>query len=259
MGRLEQVTTYLDDASRLWLGWTLPPAHRAWEEADWRPDEPGTYCPRCGEGVGAGEATVTGCAVCREWSWPFDATVRLGRYEDVLRDWVLGIKFHAWVDMGYLLGRELAIAVRRAGVVDRQRVVVVPMPMPWLRRMHRGIDHASVIAAGVARELEAPVARILTKRIGPAQVSLSRSERRRNAARAMGVRRRWGGWPVEGLDLLIVDDVRTTGASLRAAGRLLRPLKPDRVVGAVLSVADATTRRGGRADAEIIDPDVDEL
>ena len=48
---------------------------------------------------------------------------------------------------------------------------------------------------------------------------------------------------VEGADLILVDDVATTGASLRAATRLLKTLKPRSVTAAVLAVADDYARR----------------
>jgi predicted phosphoribosyltransferase len=59
----------------------------------------------------------------------------------------------------------------------------------------------------------------------------------------MYVRRRLGGWNLLDVDLVLVDDIRTTGASLKAAVRLLRSLKPRSVVCAVLAVSDAQARR----------------
>ena len=44
--------------------------------------------------------------------------------------------------MGEALGRLLGTAVAERDVVDMDRIVIVPMPMPWQRRFYRGIDHA---------------------------------------------------------------------------------------------------------------------
>ena len=125
-----------------------------------------------------------------------------------------------------------------APVVDPSRTVVVPMPMPWQRRLSRGIDHARVLATAVARRLDAPVHPVLVKPNGPPQMSLSRSGRARRGAAGMKVRRgdRRRSW--QGLHVVVVDDVRTTGATMRGAIRLLRRGGPLRVIAAVLAVAD---------------------
>jgi predicted amidophosphoribosyltransferase len=246
---LRGLTAYLDAVAERWIGCSAPPAGRVLDESDFVPDERGEYCHRCGDSVGPGEATETGCGSCRDRpAVTPDGVVRLGPYSGELRDWIIEIKYiRRWAEMAELLGRSLGRAVRRAGVVEIERVLVVPMPMPWQRRMYRGIDHAGAIAAGVARELRSPRCGLLVRANGPPQVSLSRSERARAGSRGLRLRRRLGGWPLDGLHVLLVDDVRTTGASLKAAARLLRPLKPERVVGAVLAVSDDRARRDREA------------
>jgi predicted amidophosphoribosyltransferase len=63
----------------------------------------------------------------------------------------------------------------------------------------------------------------------------------------MFIRRRFGGWSLRDVDLVLVDDIRTTGASLKAAVRLLRSLEPRTVVCAVVAVSDAKARRARAA------------
>ena len=123
------------------------------------------------------------------------------------------------------------------------RAAIVPMPMPWQRRLYRGIDHAQVIAAGVAAPLRCPVIRPLARANGPPQVSKPPFDRKRTGGRGLRLRRRIGGWDLAGLEILLVDDVRTTGASIRAAVRILRRLRPKQIVVAVLAVSDAAARR----------------
>ena len=214
------------------------------EEAGWRGDGPEAYCHRCGSSVGPGEATTTGCGSCRNGGGIADGIVRLGAYGGVLREWIIAVKYvHRWTEMAELLGRELGRAVAREGVVEAGRAVVVPMPMPWQRRMYRGIDHARVIAWGVAGSMRAPLVGVLGQSNGPPQVSLPRGERERSGGRHLRVRRPLGRWKLAGLDVVLVDDVRTSGASLRHAVWLLRRLKPARIVAAVVAVADDYARR----------------
>ena len=86
------------------------------------------------------------------------------------------------------------------------------------------------------------MARVLGRANHPPQVGLTSTERKRAGARGMRRRWRWGGWPLEGLHLVLVDDVRTTGATLKAATRMLRRLKPERIVCAVVAVSDSKAR-----------------
>lgn len=237
----------LDRFIEHWIGWSFPPPHQAEQQAGWRVDDFSDYCMRCGDSVGMGEANASGCATCRDGGELArgigDGVVRLGPHVDVLREWVLAVKFSRWSEMGEHLGRLLGQAVRRSELVDIDSAIVVPMPMPWQRRFYRGIDHARVIAEAAAREIKAPVVSMLRKSHRPPQVSLAPSERKRSGSKGMMLRRRLARSSIAGLDVVLVDDVRTTGASLRAAVRLLRLLKPRRIVCAVVAVSDARARK----------------
>lgn len=239
----------LDAISEDLIGWTFPPPRKAIAESGWTPDDPrsATYCLRCGDSVGPGEATESGCGTCRDGAelsgGIADGVVRLGPYVESLRRWVLAVKYKHWDEMGEALGRLLGQQVMRSNLIDPSRAVIVPMPMPWQRRWFRGIDHAAVIAEGVSRELRSPVVSVLAKKNGPPQTSLPPSERRRVGGRLLRVRKRWGGWNLEGLQVVLVDDVRTTGASLKTASRLIRTLRPAKVIGAVVGISDSQARR----------------
>ncbi|MCP3979015.1 MAG: ComF family protein [bacterium] len=260
---VKKVLRVLDTVTEYWLGSSSPPPERAFElvgPTGWRPDRPDAYCGRCGESVGAGERTVDGgggyddggCASCRGARQLTTAFVRLGAYEGPLREWVLGIKYGCrWTEMAETLGRALGQAVRAGGHVQPSRVIVVPMPMPWLRRLHRGIDHAGVLAWGVSRALEAPLVPALARSGGRTQASLPASERARSGGAGLRVRWRWARAaarrsrnPWWGRHVVLVDDVRTTGASMRSAARLLGRLGPARIIAAVVAVADDPARRG---------------
>ena len=258
---------YFDGVAETWIGYAFPPPWRAIEQASWRPDVPGAYCQRCGDSVGAGEASETGCGTCREGAeldgGIADGVIRLGIFTDDLREWIHAIKFGKWTEMGEELGRRLGDAVKTAHVVDAQRAIVVPTPMPWQRRMFRGVDHSLMIAKAVARQLHAPLVNVLSRGNYMPQVSLPPSIRKRSGSHGLRVRNRWlwDSWihlikearnngssrpsvkALEGVQIVLVDDVRTTGATLKAAARLLRTLKPEKVVCAVVAVSDSRARR----------------
>jgi predicted amidophosphoribosyltransferase len=114
-----------------------------------------------------------------------------------------------------MLGRSLGKQLDAADVA-RRKTVLVPVPTSFWRRMERGIDHPLAIARGVARETGLPIVRALERRHRPTQQSLPASQRAANIAGAIRLKR-WAR--LEGLTIVLVDDVTTTGATLAAATR----------------------------------------
>ncbi|MBL8874871.1 MAG: ComF family protein [Phycisphaerae bacterium] len=196
--------------------------------ANWTRDEPGNYCPRCGTTCRPFQLdTLTDpatCVRCRGKRPAWDRFIRLGSYEGVLARSVRELKFGGLRALGESLGRELGLALRaeiELRSINPSRVVLVPMPMtPW-RRISRGIDHTLVLARGTRRASGFAIQRLLARRHRPSQVSLPVSERRRNVSGAFFCRRTVLNVRPDAV-LVVLDDVRTTGATLTEACRTLR-------------------------------------
>jgi predicted amidophosphoribosyltransferase len=211
---------WLREVEHAWLGLTTPPFAERAAEAGWSPDAPGAYCPRCGSGVGSFECDSTGCSTCRGEPVAWDRCVRLGPYEGVLRDAIHDLKFTAWrrvgEDLGERLGVALAGALRGVGL-DPASAALVPVPTTLRRRLLRGIDHTLTICRGVRRVLGCEIVPVLTRSHRPSQLRVPMSQRRANVR---GTMRRCGA--VSAPVVVLVDDVRTTGATLTEAVRAMR-------------------------------------
>lgn len=224
----------IESVEDTWLDLVDAPMDRRMAQADWRPDDEGRYCTRCGRTCAPYARDAEGCPHCRGRRWPWTQTVRLGSYAGVLRAFVHDVKFTAWRQLGDRLGRRLGEAVRArherlCDTLGERRVIVTPVPTSLPRRLARGIDHPLVIARGVAKALGAPATPLLRRAHRPAQTSLAASTRARNVAGTMRPSR-WARWRWSKLLredpgrvlVVMVDDVTTTGATLRATARAIR-------------------------------------
>jgi ComF family protein len=176
--------------------------------------------------------------------------VRLGEYGGLLRELVHELKFDRCRSVGVELGHRLGRAVREAMIaagLDPAGAVVVPVPMSFRRRWSRGVDHARMLSRLVAKELGCPMLGVLSRRHRPAQWTVPESRRRANVRGVFrvnrGVVRR-----LKGRTMVVVDDVRTTGATLtECCSTILRAMGEDSPVGvwvAVVGVASGPDWRG---------------
>ena len=171
----------------------------------------GGYCPDCGICYADPSAPVYSCLVCRRSRPPWSALAFHGTYSGALRDLVHGHKFNH--DHG--LGRLLAHLVRQAW--DRHGLerpdCIVPVPMTPLKVHSRGFNQSVELARMLGKLVGLPpLASGLrkTRDIMP-QSSLGRAERQRNVVGAFAACA-----DMSGRHALLVDDVMTTGATLRA-------------------------------------------
>jgi ComF family protein len=139
-------------------------------------------------------------------------------------------KYEDRPDLGRPLGALLANAVP-ASPVD----VVVPVPMHPRRLAERGYNHAALLARPVAARLGARFgATALTRtRDGERQAKLSKDYRHANVAGAFAA----ASAQLRGRRVLIVDDVRTTGATLGACAAAAKDAGALHVATLVLAVA----------------------
>jgi len=123
-------------------------------------------------------------------------------------------KYEGRSDLAVPLGALMGDAALRRGLGDAGSLVV-PVPLHPKRRVERGFDQAALLAWPVARRLGARCGAGFLERTRetPKQASLDRAARAANVARAFRCAR---PREVEGARVLLVDDVRTTGATLAA-------------------------------------------
>jgi competence protein ComFC len=194
-----------------------------------------TRCPLCTRYLSAGEIGI--CAACLD-TIP-DATLEghllhLGNYHGALERAARALKFGKNREVAAPLAQKLALGIRVAGW---QADAIVPLPIHASRARVRSYNQSEVIAVHLARELRMPMLHALKRtRATYTQARLERSERERNVRGAFAVTGN-----VVGLELLLLDDVYTSGATATEASYALIEAGAKRV--RMVTLARATNAR----------------
>jgi ComF family protein len=143
---------------------------------------------------------------------------------DVLLDLIRFLKFEGGTAAAGLLGWEMSMAYRG----ELRNPVIVPVPLHWTRLARRGYDQAGLLAAEVSRRTGAPLGRRVLgrKKRTHAQSSLDHGARRGNMTGAFRLRR---ADHVRERDVILVDDLVTTGETVMACCRALESGRPSSV------------------------------
>lgn len=154
--------------------------------------------------------------MCREGLVNFDAAYSFGHFDASLQKLIHLFKYGKVETLADPLSRLLLRALPRDVNFD----LVMAVPMHWRKRWERGFNQAERLAQPVAKRFGLRLANHLQRqRYTPAQASLNDRERQKNMRGSFAVRR---PKEVQGKRVLLIDDVFTTGATLRAAAGALK-------------------------------------
>jgi predicted amidophosphoribosyltransferase len=152
---------------------------------------------------------------------------------------VRAFKYAEEWDRGADLGALLTTVVREFGAIDG----IVPVPLHPRKLRLRGYNQAELLAREVSKSLGIPVTPLLKrdKETRP-QVELGRDDREANVRDAFALDPAWS--PAAGGRFLLVDDVRTTGATVGGCTRTLLRTGPAAIYVATiaLDIPDSTLR-----------------
>ena len=213
-------------------------------------------CPLCGEGLARQGGLCAGCwsdlAIpgepwCASCQRPFGDGVRAGAicapcladpprhdgiaagtlYNDASRRLVLAFKHGRRIALAPLLARLMAARLGEVG----PGWLVVPVPLHRWRLWRRGFNQAALLAREIARDRHAALAvdALVRRKATPVLGGLGRKARARALAGAIAVNPR-GAARLNGAQVVLVDDVLTSGATTGACVSALKRAGAERVV-----------------------------
>ena len=202
-------------------------------------------CPFCRNLLQEGEVLL--CGECRR-TLPWTGNVSRSRgsffsvcisplyYDGRARDALLRFKFSGKRSYAACFGRLTADCVKAE--LDERIDAVTYVPLSLLRLRQRGYSQTRLLAEAMSRELDIPCIRLLRKRRHTRKQSSLHGEaaRKANVSGAFAAR---NGADIAGKTILLVDDVRTTGATLAECSRILLMAGAEKVVCATLCRAQS--------------------
>jgi ComF family protein len=175
------------------------------------------------------------CTVCREGLANFDSAYSFGSFEGPLQQLIHLFKYAKIESLAGPLSRLLLQALP----LDRNFDAVIAMPMHWRKQWERGFNQAELLARPVARRYGMTLwTNLRRRRYTQSQAGLTEIERRANLKNSFALRK---PGQAAGKRFLLIDDVFTTGATLRAAAAVLKSAGAAHVSALTLARVD---RRG---------------
>jgi len=159
-------------------------------------------------------------------------------FSGVMREMILQLKYGDTHNARELFGRWLAAA---GAELIEECDVIAPVPMHARRLLMRRFNQSAILANELARISDRQASPQLIKRTRAtrSQVGLTSAERRRNLAGAFTIAPRQRKH-ITGRNILLVDDVITTGTTLNTCARALRQAGAARVNAVVLAIVVPT-------------------
>jgi len=146
------------------------------------------------------------------------------------------LKYRGRFSIGKYLGEKLSVELpyfKSEWKID----IIIPIPLHQLKKVERGYNQTYYIAREAGKKLNIPVKQNVVKRIKftQTQTTMNLAEREENMRDAFSVKK---SKEILGKNILIIDDVITTGATISECGKVLLEAGATRIYAASTAIAD---------------------
>lgn len=180
------------------------------------PQIPLHICPTCGKPLDV-DAAKPYCVYCTRKLTGFTFLISPFYYDEGVRESILRMKFGGCANYAETYAYYLYERIQRYGKLP-ELDLIVPAPISKNRKKERGYNQAALIAKQLSLRMNVPWEEILLKtKETPPQSTLSAEQRKHNLAGAITF-----AHPITAKNILLIDDVYTTGSTAYACARALK-------------------------------------
>lgn len=180
------------------------------------------HCSRCGSVLGQYSVTseVKGCAFCRSEHLYHDSLTAIAYYDGAIKVLIHKYKYERQRFLYKAIGDFLRTNKKLAELM-REIDIVVPVPLYWRKKLQRGFNQSELIAREIHRAFLTPfsVNNLIRIKNTTSQTRLSKNKRYSNVQKAFFVK---NPAIMKGKRVLLVDDVLTTGLTMRECAKKLK-------------------------------------
>lgn len=197
--------------------------HQCWKKISWISDQ---KCRICGTPFEVNIHSL--CAECVKEKPFFDKAISVFKYDDFSKE--LLIKFKHF-DTIHMFNRLSALMFKSAEFDIKNSDIIVPIPIHFIKRLKRKYNQSELLAKNISRISNIKYEpRILQKiKITHPQEGLSGRKRRKNIIGSFGVNEKHIK-DIENKNIILVDDVFTTGSTVNECSRILKKYRAKSVV-----------------------------
>lgn len=178
-------------------------------------------CKRCGKPLG--DMRITYCADCAGRESRIRQGTAVWVYDENMKRAMADFKYNGCLADGAFYADELVR--ERAGWIRKRGIdCIVPVPLHRRRQWFRGFNQAAFVAECVGQCLEIPVLAdaLVRKRYTRPQKGLDDKQRRKNLKDAFVINEARRGELAAGKNILLVDDIYTTGSTLEGCAAAIQ-------------------------------------
>lgn len=190
------------------------------------------FCRRCGREISE-FGQIECCPKCEDETYHFDGIASVGVYQSPLSELIIRFKLSDQVSLLPAFADFVQKTFSRTdffGQID----YLVPVPIYWLNYFKRGFNQSYLLARSLNVKGLKVSCDLVKIRLTKSQTEVTFAQRRKNLLGAFAVRK---NHDFSGKTICLIDDVKTTGATLNECAKVLKEAGASKVFAFVLAVA----------------------
>ena len=192
------------------------------------------FCLKCGRSINQEKDIKEGiCLNCKTKNFHFDKAWSICSYEGLIRDLIHNFKYRQKLQYQYIfksLINEFLETYKILNDID----IIIPIPLHATRLREREYNQSQILANIVSETINKPILSdtlIRIKNTKP-QIELSDKQRIQNISGCFAIRNQHA---INSGNILLIDDVFTTGATISEAARIIKEYNPGKIFALTLA------------------------